>query len=412
VFLVRQSKPEDASTLHKLARTVYFINLPPDERIIGEKISHSQRCFRSLVEKPSGKADAHKNGKPKRPSERLGGYVDGSDLFMFSILEPETGAVVGTSQVRARMGGPGDPNWRMRVYEKKFFSAGLGFGTTHTVAKLDGDESGPTEVGGLILDPGFRGHRMRPGRFISFVRFHLMGLFRERFAQTVIAEMMGSVTSAGESAFWDAFGRKFIPVTYAEADRFCQHNRAFISELLPKEEIFLTLFPLEIQNIIGVVPKETLPARKLLESIGFRYRHIIDPFDGGPHLDAPAGDIALIRDTKRAVAARASGPCTKAAIVSFINAEGEFRAVETWVDATKDGTVRLEPQVFEALAIEPGAQVGCTLMGKFGLPRDDGRADVAVPAPRAKRVAARSGGKATSRRSPRPPRNGSKRPKR
>ena len=49
MFLIRQSKPDDASTLHKLARMVFFINLPPDEQIIKGKIEHSVRCFKRVA---------------------------------------------------------------------------------------------------------------------------------------------------------------------------------------------------------------------------------------------------------------------------------------------------------------------------------------------------------------------------
>ena len=49
MFLIRQSKPEDVSTLVKMAKMVYFINLPPNEQFILHKIEHSGRCFSELV---------------------------------------------------------------------------------------------------------------------------------------------------------------------------------------------------------------------------------------------------------------------------------------------------------------------------------------------------------------------------
>lgn len=373
MFVIRESKPEDVSTLVKLARTVYFINLPPDERIIADKVEHSRRCMRSLVGlgETSPKPKKRSGGTSANPTKGLAGREAESDSYMFSIIEPASGSIVGTSQVRAHMGGPGNPNWRMRISEKKFYAPSLRFGTTHTVAQLDGDESGPSEIGGLILDPGFRGHPLRPGRFLSFVRFHFMGLYRERFADTVLAEMMGPVNSDGDSVFWDAFGRKFIPVKFAEADRFCQHNRAFISELLPKEEIYLSLFPLEVQNLVGAVSRETIPARRLIESLGFATRGFVDPFDGGPHLDAATDTIPLVKNTRRMGASVSSNPrkCTVAAIVSVMSTEGEFRAAESWIEPLAKGaeSVRVLPQAAEALGIESGATIGVTPLGKFGL---------------------------------------------
>lgn len=361
MFLIRQSKPEDVSTLLKLARTVYFINLPPNEQLIAAKIEQSAACFRRVA----GLADPAKvKRRPKHAP--VGGYDFDTDLFMFSIVDRESGQVVGTSQLVSHMGGKGNPNWGMRVSEKKFHSESLRFGTTHTVAQLFGDESGPTEVGGLILDPGFRGHRRRPGRFISFVRFHFIGLERKAFADRVLAEMMGPITSEGDNLFWDAFGRKFIPVKYAEADRFCQHNRQFISELLPKDEIYLTLLPLEVINSVGVVPRETQPARRLLENLGFRYHNVIDCFDGGPHLDAPTDEIPLVSATKRLPGRVAEvAACTTAAIVSVLSRDGDYRAIETWVELAAD-SVGLAPDDFEALEADAGATLGVTPLGIFG----------------------------------------------
>ncbi len=360
MFLVRQSTAADVGTLVKLARMVYFINLPPVEGILAAKIAHSARCFAK-----AGGGEAAPVRAPRRGRSRgTAGYVqteDESDFFMFTMEDLETGGVIGTSQVRAHMGGAGNPNWSMMVTEKSFRSDPLGFGTTHKVARLYGDETGPSEIGGLILQPSHRGHPARPGRFLSFVRFHFMALHRAMFADRVIAEMMGPVTGDGDSLFWDHFGRKFIPVRFAEADRFCQHNRKFISELLPKEEIYLTLFPLEVQNQIGVVARETIPARRLLESLGFKFRNFIDPFDGGPHLDAPIDEIPPVRDTRvvGVKGALAREKCTSHGIVSTLTPEGEFRAIETPCEAT-GRSVRVPHDVLERLAPDGGGVCGFT----------------------------------------------------
>ncbi len=364
MFLIRQAKPEDTSTLLKLARTVYFINLPPDERIIANKIEHSRRCFRRLV----GKAEAPRSKKPSKTivMDGLAATERDSDSFMFTILDQE-GGPIGTSQVRAHMGGPANPNWRFAVSEKRFYSEALRFGTTHTVGRLDGDETGPTEVGGLVLDPGFRGHSMRPGKLLSFVRFHFIGLYRTVFAETVLAEMLGHVTSDGDSPFWDAFGRKFIPYKYADADRFCQYDRSFISDLLPKEEVYLTLMPMEIVKLVGQVSTDTIPARRILEQLGFKYRGFVDPFDGGPHLDAKTSDIPLVKWTRRVTLAKpaAIAQCKTRAIVSAMSTEGEFRATEAMIDAPAKGPARFTPEVMELLGVKTGDEVGLTPLKTF-----------------------------------------------
>jgi arginine N-succinyltransferase len=387
MFLIRQAKQDDVPTLSKLARMVYFINLPPDERIIAEKVQHSQRCFaraasvastpgsRRSGESPDGQTATTSSKvtgtrKHRRGPAGHGGFVaieQDSELFMFVVEDTESGTVVGTSQVRSHQGGPGNPNWSFKISEKSFRSESLGWGTTHKTGQLYGDETGPTEIGGLILQPYLRGNPARPGRLVSFVRFHFMGLNRPVFSDRIIAEMMPPVTPEGDNVFWDAFGRKFIPVKYAEADRFCQHNRKFISELLPKEEIYLTLFPLEVQNTVGIVSRETIPARRMLESLGFAYRGFVDPFDGGPHLEAATDAVPLINQTTRATLGKATATdrCTAPAIVSYLSADGEFRAIETMIERTGtdgNGPVRLMRHAMESLEAAAGVQVGITPM--------------------------------------------------
>lgn len=369
MFLIRQAKAKDVSTLVKLARMVYFINLPANENLVTEKVAHSSRCFfKAAGVEPAPGSQGGERGGQRRSTRGTAGYSaieTESDLFMFTLEDTDTGGVIGTSQVRAHQGGPGNPNWSMKLSEKKFFSAELGQGTTHTVMQLYADETGPSEVGGLILQPSHRGHRLRPGRLLSLVRFHYIALHREVFASRIIAEMMPPVTSDGENAFWDAFGRKFIPVKYAEADRFCQFNRKFISELLPKEEMYITLFPLEIQNMVGVVSRETIPARRMLETIGFTYRRFVDPFDGGPHLEAETDNLKLVQESRGATMGKvvAEERCEGYGIVSITTSEGEFRAVEGpyMLQEGSDGWVmRVTQEMATLLGATPGLAGGVT----------------------------------------------------
>lgn len=368
MFLIRQAKPEDTATLLVLARMVYFINLAPDEKIIGGKIGHSRECFRKAM--GLGPRDEESGGH--QPS---GGAVSGyvatqvaSDFFMFTMEDADSGAPIGTSQVRAHMGGPGNPNYSFKVLHREFRSESLGFGTSHLVARLHRDESGPSEAGGLILQPSFRGHALKPGRFLSLVRFHFIGLHREMFAQRVIAEMMGPTSSDGDNLFWDHIGRKFIPVKYGEADRFCQHNRRFIDELLPKDDLYLTLLPLEVLNSVAQVGPETAPARRLLERVGFKYKNFIDPFDGGPHLEAATDEISVVRNTRSAAAGEAlpEGKATHRGFVSTLQGDGQFRAVDTEFALDGRGHVRLSGRALELLHAKPGTAVGYTPLEKVG----------------------------------------------
>lgn len=83
---------------------------------------------------------------------------------------------------------------------------------------------------------------------------------------------------------------------YQDADILSRTNKEFILSLYPSETIYETLLPIEARNSIGEVGKDTLPVKKMLESIGFKYAEEVDPFDGGPHYRCLTKDILPIKN--------------------------------------------------------------------------------------------------------------------
>ena len=361
MYLIRRAKMDDLSTLLKLARMVYFINLPPEKDIIAEKIRRSHGAFKAAGEgrlPPPVSHAAHGAGA----HSSAGSASAKSPLFMFCIEDSDTGNCLGTSSIISRMGGPGHPNLSLQLRHREYFSRDLQQGVKHTTAQLHLDESGPTEIGGLILQPTMRGHARKIGKQISVVRFHFMGLYRKWVADKVIAEMMGPITPDGHNTLWEYFGRRFINLTYAEADKFCQYSREFMTSLLPREEIFLTLLPPEARALIGQVGPDTAPARRMLEELGFRNHDKVDPFDGGPQLEAVTDGIPLVKQTR---VAGFSGTCDAAAaksqgFVSVMHADGDFRAVHTRYLDESNGSLRLPPDAAEALGATAATPLGVT----------------------------------------------------
>ncbi len=360
MFLIRQAKPADLSTLLKLAQMVHFINLPADKEVISAKIAQSQNCF---VRAAGGRPREGRSSKASADNGAigLGAAIRRADQFMFVLEDSESGACLGTSQIMAHMGGPGNPNFSFKLERRQFFSHSLQTGTQHNVVRLFPDESGPTEIGGLILQPASRGHRL--GRFLSLVRFQFIALHRALFADRVIAEMMGPITLDGVSPLWEALGRRFIPLSYVEADKHCQRSREFISALLPKEDIYLSLLPPEARDAVGKVHEETIPARRMLEKLGFQCKDLVDCFDGGPQLEAPTDQVPLVKNTRRAPLGEplgADGRAETRGFVSHLDPDGEFRAVDVEYATDAGGLVRLPAPVAEELGWKPGLNVGVT----------------------------------------------------
>jgi arginine N-succinyltransferase len=399
MFLMRRARIEDVGTLLKLAKMVHFINLPADKDIIADKVMRSRESFlkaadlrrrpaderRAEAEAPGagfiteGRVDpaisrpasdaappAPPKGSHARAASGVAATANRSDLFMFVLEDLESGGVLGTSQVIARMGGPGAPNVSLQLSYKEFFSKSLQVGAKHAVAKLVMDESGPTEIGGLILQPSYRGHKQRLGRFLSLIRFHFIALNRPLFSEQCLAEMMAPITADGHNTLWEYLGRRFINLTYTEADRFCQYSKEFMTSLLPREEIYLTLLPPEARAVVGEVGPETVPARRMLEKLGFAFHDRIDPFDGGPHLEARTADISIVRNTIHTEFAEpvSLDQCTTSGFISTIDADGDFRAVEIPCALDKQGRVRVTKSAMRALAAEVGTQAGFTPLDK------------------------------------------------
>ena len=340
MFVIRQAIPDDVQTLLKLARMVHFINLPADRDIIAAKVARSRRSF-------AGEVDD-----------------DRQRQFMFVLEDTETGGVVGTSSLICRIGWEGCPQVYLQVRRREHFSRDLNTGAVHMTIQVMTDESGPSELGGLILAPGYRGHREKLGSLLSLVRFHFLGLHRGMFQPRVIAELMGPLTPDSNTLFWEFFGRRFINLSYTEADAFCQHSKEFMTSLLPRAEIYASTLPPEARNLIGKVGEETKPAKAMLEKQGFHYHDRCDPFDGGPYLEAEVDSIPLVRATRRAML-EAGEP--QGGHPAFVSCAADpalgFRAVRAVVQADGD-RVRMPAAAAAAIGARPGTAIGITEFGQ------------------------------------------------
>ncbi|MBY0469807.1 arginine N-succinyltransferase [bacterium] len=341
MILLREIQEKDIEALERLAQIPGFINLTNDRDYLKELIGRSVSSFKdSLANKGEAK-------------------------YIFVAEDLQNHRVLGTSMIAAQHGTADSPHFYFEVGSEEKFSDTINTGFIHGTLKLKYDTNGPSEIGGLVLDPEQRNSEARIGRQISFLRFLFLGLNKNRFKRKVIAELLPPLNKKGQSPLWEAVGRRFTNMDYWEADRLCQKNKEFIFSLFPSGKIYTTFLPAEARNAIGKVGKETEPVVHMLKKIGFTYKNQVDPFDGGPHLWANVDEILPIKKLAPfqfdpTLAVPAGSPKETGLICKTQQKPATFRAMSVQV-VTQNGKITpVEPQaeaLRQVLAIEPGDQV-------------------------------------------------------
>ncbi|RMG15880.1 MAG: arginine N-succinyltransferase [Deltaproteobacteria bacterium] len=270
---LREVHRQDLEALYRLARDFDTMNLPADRKALAQIIDRSEASFAERIEDPLRRT------------------------YLFG-LEDARGRLIGTSMIFAQHGTRDAPHVFFDHYEKEHYSRTLDRYFRHPVVAIRYNYDGPTEVGGLFVSPRRR-HRDKPGKQLSFVRFLYMAMHRDRFREEVIAELLPPLLPDGRSRLWEYLGKRFTGLTYQEADKLSRENKEFIYTLFPQDEIYLTLLPKSVRKVVGQVGPDTVPVKRMLERIGFRYAQTIDPFDGGPHYVAKVSELAPVRAYRR-----------------------------------------------------------------------------------------------------------------
>jgi arginine N-succinyltransferase len=190
------------------------------------------------------------------------------------------------------------------------------------------------------------------------VRFLFIARHRELFKSELLAELLPPLEPDGTSHLWEALGRRFTGMSYAEADLYSSENKSFVRDLFPSGMIYASLLSPEAQGVIGKVGAQTRGVEKMLRRIGFRYARRIDPFDGGPHFVANADELTPVSATALARVRVGSVPATasRALIALELPEAPYFRAVATRATVERD-TVTLSDEALRALGAADGELV-------------------------------------------------------
>ncbi len=337
MFALRSVEKKDLKDLFELSKLMNFINLPSNIDLLEKKIKSSSECFHS----PS--AQFWKN------------------YYIFVLEDLKENKVIGASMIHAQHGTPEEPHFFLKLGKEEKKSETLKKSFSHKTLKLGYETNGYSEIGGLVLNPSYRGNKEKLGKQLSFVRFLFMGLNPERFTKTIHSELMPPFDKSGSSPLWKAIGEKFFDMDYQKADTLSLSNKEFILSLYPSETIYENLLPEEAREVIGQVGPHTKPVKKMLESIGFKFTNEVDPFDGGPHYRTPLKEIKPIKEMIKGTIQTAQDFNEKTSsnyLITLPTEKGQFYSVKIKANVNniskENAIMTIEPTLCEYFKIEEG----------------------------------------------------------
>lgn len=279
-IVVRPVCIDDTDDLLHLAGLLDTLNLPRDREAIASIIATSQASFAQLTASPIDTDTA-------------------MEARTHTLVAVQDKRILGTASLLSHHGTPDDPHYYLRVVSHTLHSTQLDTQRTRHLLRLEHDETPWTELGGLIVHPEARGQGI--GKLLLAVRLLLVAMHAAQFCSRFLAELLPTRRADGGNAFWDALGGPLTGLNYYRADLLCRSDKEFIKSLFPHHEIVLELLPKAAQVIVGEVGPATVPARRMLQRVGFQYLETVDPFDGGPHYGAEWQDVEPLRRSRRLV---------------------------------------------------------------------------------------------------------------
>lgn len=341
-LVLRSAEARDLDAIHALAKDSGFglTTLPKDKKIL------KQRLEQSLEQSPTE-----------------------STYYLFVLEDLKNHQLIGTSAIETAVGAEApfysyklskriksirpnpkqtaEPNQPKNNPEEEH---------EDQILSLVNDHQGHTELCTLYLNPAYRHEKQ--GAFLSRARFLFMAAYPERFAPTVIAEMRGITTPDGNSPFWEALGRHFFNLSFAEADRLTlSTDKQFIADFMPEYPIYVKLLSPEAQAALGKPHASTLPAMQLLINEGFHYNHYVDIFDAGPVLEAPLNQIQTF-NACQAFTLKSTNKTIQSSTFMLANTQRPFRATRNQAELnTENNTCILTADTAKVLNLHLGDPV-------------------------------------------------------
>jgi arginine N-succinyltransferase len=275
----------------------------------------------------------------------------GSERYFIALEHIETGTLAGCCGVKATI-GERPPFFNFRIITEAQSSAAVNRRFDMRVLIGVNDFTGSTEVGSLFVRPEHRAHGI--GRALAQSRYMLMAAAPHRFRDRVVSELRGVVSPDGVSPFWEALGRHFFRMDFAEADKLsATTDNQFILDLTPQHPIYVDLLPQAARDVVGKCHRDGEGARALLEWEGFSFSDVIDIFDGGPLMSVQRDQIRTKREARRmrVVAGQSEGARALIAVASL----NDYRCVSARATVS-NGAAEVDAGVLRALKLTDGAE--------------------------------------------------------
>jgi arginine N-succinyltransferase len=233
--------------------------------------------------------------------------TSGEERYLFVLQSAGTGpgALLGCAGISARAGYGS----RFYSYRNEYIVASSPVlqltQRTHTL-HLCHDLTGSTLLTSFYIQPGAPA---AAAQLLSRARLLFLHLHAARFSDRIVAEFPGWLDAQGASPFWDAVGRRFFGMDYAQAEVLAGgRSKTFIADLMPQSPLYVPLLPEAAQRAIGQLhPDGELPLAILLAE-GFDADSYIDIFDGGPTAEGRLLALASVR-AAHTLAGPATQPC-------------------------------------------------------------------------------------------------------
>lgn len=332
MMLVRPVAISDHAEILSLAHEagIGMTSLPEDAGVLKSKIEKAVASFSGAEE------------------------MKGDERFLFVLEDTDTKKLVGTTGVVAHVGIK-HPFYSYKLSTIVQASDVVKVYSLQRVLHMVNDYTGASEIGSLFLLPSYR--RDGIGKFLSRCRYLLMAEFPQLFSDTIISEIRGVQDENGDSPFYRNLEEKFFKMDFKKADFInATCGGQFISDLMPKYPIYVSLLDEKAQEAIGVPLEASKPALRLLEEEGFRYQGYIDVFDAGPTMQAERGQIRTIRKSKRAAISEIRTISDTKKYMIATTSLADFRIGLAGLEDSKNG-VAIEPDTAKKMRLQIGDMV-------------------------------------------------------